>query len=200
MQRDPISKASSAATRIAAGDDRTTYDRISVALHWITAVLVLTLFLLAQIWGFTPRPTRHVLIAAHMSLGILLTAVLIARISWRLSPGHQAPPANAGWVEHAATTVHYLLYVLLVSQALLGFVLRWSGKESMSFFGLQIPPPFPPFSKAAHHNVGEAHDLVGWTIIVFAACHAAAALFHHFFLRDNVLIRMLPGLKHRGDT
>jgi cytochrome b561 len=97
MQRDPISKASSAATRIAAGDDRTTYDRISVALHWITAVLVLTLFLLAQIWGFTPRPTRHVLIAAHMSLGILLTAVLIARISWRLSPGHQAPPANAGW-------------------------------------------------------------------------------------------------------
>jgi cytochrome b561 len=60
--------------------------------------------------------------------------------------------------------------------------------------------PFPPFSKPAHHSVGEAHDLIGWTIIVFAGGHAAAALFHHFFLRDNVLVRMLPGLKRRGDT
>jgi cytochrome b561 len=140
MQRNKISNASSAATRIAAGDDQTTYDRISIALHWITAVLVLTQFMLAQTWGLTPRPTRHLMIVAHMSFGILLTAVLIARIGWRLSPGHQAPPANVGWVERAARTVHYVLYVLLACEALLGFVLRWSGNESMSFFGLQLPP------------------------------------------------------------
>ncbi|MFP3587884.1 cytochrome b [Paraburkholderia sp. SIMBA_055] len=200
MLRDNISNASSAATRIAAGDDKRTYDSFSIALHWVTAVLVLGQFLLAQTWGLTPRPTRHLMIVAHMSFGILLTAVLIARIGWRLLRGHQAPPPNVGWVEHAARTVHYVLYVLLVSEALLGFVLRWPGNESMSFFGLELPPPFPPFSKPAHHSVGEAHDLIGWTIIVLAGSHAAAALFHHFFLRDDVLLRMLPGQKRRDDT
>ena len=33
--------------------------------------------------------------------------------------------------------------------------------------------------------------------MVFAGVHAAAALFHHFWLRDDVLWRMLPGLKAR---
>ncbi|MFM0472056.1 cytochrome b [Paraburkholderia strydomiana] len=197
MQRDQFSNASTVATRIAAGDDRTTYDRISIVLHWTTATLVVVQFLLAQIWSLTPRPTRHLMIVTHMSLGIVLTAVLIARIGWRLSPGHRAPPGEVGWIEHAARTVHYLLYVLLASEAVLGFVLRWSGNESMSFFGLQLAPPFPPFRKATNHSVGEAHDFIAWTIIVFSGCHAAAALFHHFFLRDNVLMRMLPGIKRR---
>ncbi|WP_236572475.1 cytochrome b [Burkholderia sp. 8Y] len=171
---------------------------MSIALHWLTVILVLAQFILSQVWGFTPRPTRHVLIVTHMSFGILLSAVIIVRILWRVSPRHQAPVASAGWIELAAKGVHYLLYALLVSEAVLGFVLRWSGDESMSFFGLLIPPPFAPFSKAAHHTIGEAHEFIGWTIIVLAAAHAAAALFHHFVVRDTVLVRMLPGLKRRG--
>jgi cytochrome b561 len=163
----------------------------------MTAALVVAQFVLSQVWGFTPRPTRHVLIVTHMSFGILLTAVLIARIGWRLSPRGQTPPNESGWVEFAARMVHYALYVLLVSSAVLGFILRWSGNESLSFFGLQIAPPFAPFSKSAHHSIGDAHEFVGWTIIVLAGCHALAALFHHFIVRDHVLVRMLPGLKKR---
>lgn len=186
------------ATRIAAGDDRTHYDTIAIALHWLTAILVLALFGLSQIWGFAPRPTRQLMIAAHMTTGILLTAVLVLRVAWRLIPGHQLPAAVSGWVEIAAKAVHYLLYSLLAVQAVLGFVLRWSGNEAMSFFGLAIPPPFAPFSKPAHELVGEAHEWVGWTIIILAAGHALAALFHHFFLRDDVLWRMLPWVS-RGE-
>jgi cytochrome b561 len=181
------------ATRIAAGDDRTQYDSFSILLHWITVILVLAQFGLAQTWGFAPKPTRHLMIVSHMSFGILLSAVLIVRIGWRLLPGHESPAAAVGWIERAAKGGHYLLYALLVSEAVLGFVLRWSGNESMSFFGLPIPSPFAPTDKATHHAIGEAHDFIGWTIIVIAAVHAAAALFHHFVLRDDVLKRMLPG-------
>jgi cytochrome b561 len=187
------SPATTATTRIAAGDDRTQYDSYSILLHWITVILVLAQFGLAHTWGFAPKPTRHLMIVCHMSFGILLSAVLIARIAWRLIPGHQTPAASAGWVELAAKGVHYLLYALLVGEAALGFALRWSGNESMSFFGLPIPSPFAPTDKATHHALGEAHDFVGWAIIAVAAGHAAAALFHHFVLRDDVLKRMLPG-------
>ncbi|MGF6304383.1 MULTISPECIES: cytochrome b [Paraburkholderia] len=133
------------------------------------------------------------MIVGHMSFGILLSAVLIVRIAWRLVPGRQSPAVGAGWIELAAKGVHYLLYALLIGEAVLGFALRWSGNESMSFFGLEIPSPFAPTSKATHHAIGEAHDFVGWAIIVIAAGHAAAALFHHYVLGDDVLKRMLPG-------
>jgi|GEM_PF-82643 len=182
-----------AATRVAAGDDRTRYDGVAMALHWLTVPLVLAQFGLAELWGYPAKPTRHLMIVAHMSFGIILAVVIPLRIAWRLVPGHQVSPASSGWVEIASKAVHYLLYALLLCEAVLGFVLRWSGHEAMSFFGLLIPPPFPPFSHPAHKLVGRIHELVGWAIIVTAAGHAAAALFHHVVLRDGLLCRMLPG-------
>lgn len=179
-------------TRIESGGNRTRYDDFAIWLHWLTVVLVLLQFGLAELWGFASRPTRHLMVAGHMSFGILLAVVVLVRIGWRLLPGHRVQPAVSGLMELAAKTVHYLLYLLLCVQAVSGFVLRWSGKEAMNFFGILIPPFFPPFSKPAHHFVGEFHNYIGWAIIILAAGHAAAALFHHFCLRDDILRRMLP--------
>lgn len=180
-------------TRSAAGDDRTHYDGCARTLHWLTALLVFAQFGLAELWGFAARPTREMMIVTHMSLGILLTVVIIARISWRLMPGHRVRPADSGWVELASKTAHYALYGLLALEVVLGYLFRWSGGEAMSFFGLLIPPPFAPFSKPAHQLIADAHDWTAWVIMILAAGHAAVALLHHFVLHDDVLWRMLPG-------
>jgi cytochrome b561 len=181
--------------RIAAGDDRSRYDAFGVALHWTTAVLVVALFALSQIWEFLPKPERHPWIVAHMSFGVILTAVIVIRIAWRLIPGHQVSPAVSGWVEIASKVVHYVLYAMLAAQALLGFALRWSGEkpETMSFFGLEFGPFFPPSPKPLHEFFEESHEWIGWAIIIIAAGHAFAALYHHYALKDDVLWRMLPG-------
>jgi cytochrome b561 len=186
------SSPAATATRIAAGDDRARYDAFAIALHWSTVALVLVQFGLAESWGWFDRPAHHVMVVAHMSFGILLSAVVVVRIAWRLIPGHRMPPAVSGWVERAAKGVHGLLYAMLVAEAALGFLLRWSGGEAMSFFGLLIPPPFPPFSRPVHQLVGEIHDWNGWAIMIVAAGHAAAALYHQLVLHDRVLSRMLP--------
>ncbi len=169
------------------------YDRFSMALHWLTALLAVTLFLLAEFWDYAPRPTRHLLVTAHMSLGIILAAVLLTRIFWRATPGHKIPDAATGLEELAAKTVHYLLYILLAAQVGLGFALRWTENHPLSFFGLPIPSPFGTFSKATSDLVDRLHVINAWTIIVLAGGHALFALVHHFVLRDDVLRRMLPG-------
>lgn len=181
-----------AASAVIAGHDRTRYDGFAITLHWLTFALVVLLFGLSQTWGWFEKPTRHLLIVAHMSFGIMLAAVIVVRIVWRLIPGHQVAAADVGWLEVAAKGVHYLLYAAIVLQALLGFALRWSGNEAMSFFGLQIPPPFAPTSQATHSLLGELHEWNGWLIIIAAAGHATAALYHQFVLKDGLLRRMLP--------
>lgn len=181
------------ATRILAGDDGTRYDRLAIGLHWATALLVLVQFLLSQTWGLFGRPAHHTMVVAHMSFGILLAAVILIRVGWRLLPGHQVPAIVAGWVAIASKAVHYVLYALLATEAVLGFLLRWSGGEAMSFFGIPIPPPFAAWSRGAHHQIGELHEKIGWAIVIVAVGHAAAALYHHYVLRDRVLTRMLPG-------
>jgi cytochrome b561 len=172
---------------------RTRYDPVSLGLHWLTVALVLANFALAETWEDLARPTRHLMQATHMSFGILIAAAVIARIGWRLVPGHEAPPARPGLVEFAASAVHWLLYGLLIASAVLGFVLRWSGGEAMSFFGVPIPSPMATVSRPVHHDIAELHENVGWAIIILAAGHALAALYHHVVLKDGVLRRMLPG-------
>lgn len=180
------------ATRVLAADDGTTYDAVAVALHWITAVLVVTQFGLSQLWGLFGRPAHHTMVVAHMSFGMILAAVIAARLVWRAIPGHQISSLDAGLVRLASKVVHYLLYLLLVTEVALGFLLRWSGGEAMSFFGLQIAPPFAKWSRPAHHLVNNLHEWIGWAIVIIAAGHALAALYHHYGLHDRVLGRMLP--------
>jgi len=183
------------ATRIAAGDDKTRYDNFSVALHWATAFLVLAQFATSQVWGWFARPTHHLLVVSHMTMGVLLTAVFLTRLVWRLTPGHRMAPIATGWMETASRAAHWLLYLLLIAEAVLGWLTRWSEGRGMSFFGLQIQPPFAPWTKAEHHMMMERHEQVGWVIVVVALLHALAALYHHYALHDRVLVRMAPWLR-----
>jgi cytochrome b561 len=181
------------ATRIAAGDDKTDYDHVAISLHWATALLVLLQFVSAETWDWFTKPTRETMQSLHVSLGLLLTLVIIARVIWRLIPGHQRPSIVSGWVETASKGVHYFLYVLLIVQAGLGFAFRWAQAEPLSFFGLfAIPSPLGPIAKATRHTLHDLHDKAGWAIIILAFGHALAALYHHYKLHDRVLGRMLP--------
>jgi cytochrome b561 len=180
------------ATRIAAGDDGSTYDNVAISLHWATAFLVIANFALSQTWDWFAKPTKGLMEDTHMSFGVLLTAVIVARLVWRLIPGHQVSSLEAGWVRLASKGTHCLLYALLVAEAVLGFTFRWGAGRPMSFFGLGIPPMIGEIAKPLRHQLREFHEWIGWAIIVIALVHALAALYHHYVLKDRVLRRMLP--------
>jgi cytochrome b561 len=181
-----------AATRIAAGDDGTTYDNVAIALHWATALLVVLNFVLAQTWDWFSKPTTELMEDTHMSFGVLLTGVIVVRIVWRLIPGHQLSALTVGWVRRASKVVHYSLYLLLVAEAGLGFAFRWGAGRPMEFFGLGIPPLIGEMDRPMRHQLRELHEWIGWAIISIALVHALAALYHHYVLKDRVLRRMLP--------
>ena len=181
------------ATRIVAADDGTNYDNVAIALHWLTALLVIVQFALAISWDYFSHDTSEAMQRVHISLGVLLTAVILARIAWRLMPGHQISSLELGWVRLASKGVHYLLYALLVAQAGLGFAFRWAQGHPVSFFGLfAIPGPYGALDRATRHTIHDLHEKGGWAIVIIAFGHALAALYHHYALKDRVLKRMLP--------
>jgi cytochrome b561 len=49
-----------------------------------------------------------------------------------------------------------------------------------------------PESLAVGKKVSELHTILGDAVVWVAGLHAAAALFHHFMLRDVVMTSMLP--------
>ena len=170
----------------------TRHDELTIVLHWLTALLVVVQFLLAEFWGYFPRPVHGLMIVTHMSFGLILTAVLALRLVWRIWPGHSFFDDGTSLLDTAAHWTHRLLYILLAAVVALGFLTRWTDNKPLSFFGLPIPSPFGTFSRGTGHFVDNIHDYVAWTIIILAGVHAVAALLHHYVLKDNVLRRMLP--------
>ena len=183
-------------TRIAAGDVGKDYDDVAVGLHWATAILVLVQFLLGVTWDYFPDAMTRQMQSLHISLGVVLTAVVVARIVWRLMPGHHRPAIVSRWVKLASKSVHYLLYALLAVQAGLGWAWRWAQGHEVGFFGLfGIPGPYGALARPTRHLIAQAHEYVAWAIVIIAFGHALAALYHHYKLRDRVLARMLPATR-----
>ncbi|NNM51372.1 MAG: cytochrome b [Pseudomonadales bacterium] len=174
------------------------YDSITIVLHWLTAGLIIVMFALAELWDFLPHGSapKKAMQSLHISLGILLTLVLVVRLGWRFTQGTKIAPVTKDIKEIAAIAMQHSLYLLLVIQIVLGYLFRWAQAESFMFFGL-FPVQFATLKdRALAHSLGNYHDIVGWTLIVLAGLHAAAALMHHYVLKDDVLNRMLPQRRH----
>lgn len=171
------------------------YDTNTILLHWITAFIVIFQFLSAEFWGFFGRPERLFLIISHMSLGFVLAVILTIRIVWRFAFGVRTLQTTSPLLDRAAEALHILLYVLLVLQMPLGFFTRWTDNQPLDVFGILIPSPIGTCSKATGRFVDQIHDINAWIIMGIVGLHAMAALAHHFLWRDDVLRRMLPGLR-----
>lgn len=170
------------------------YDWLTITLHWLTAVLVITLFALAETWDFLPKgtPLRKGMQSWHISLGLTLLVVYTIRVLWHVFGSRRLPPAATGLQQLAAKTVHYALYGLIAVQMVLGFLFRWAQGEPFSFFGRFDVPSLMAADHGMADTYGELHETVAWIIIVLAGGHAALALLHHYVLKDGVLLRMLP--------
>ncbi len=167
------------------------YDAATMFFHWATAILVVTQWLGAQAIDWFPRgPLRVDARSVHITLGVLLAALLAARVVWRLTRGRRLPLADKGVLNVVAKGTHWGLYALLAAMVLAGMFLTWARGDSI--FNLFSIPAYDPADKALPHQVLEVHATIGWVILALAGLHAAAALMHRFAWHDDVLGRMLP--------
>ena len=167
------------------------YDPVTIALHWITAVLVSLLWVIGKTIDYAPNGALRVdYRSLHMLLGVTLLGVFITHIIWRLHRGRSLPAAGNALMELAARVVHWALYLLVGTTLVLGPANVWVRGDVV--FNLFTVPAFDPANKALRHLIGDWHALAADAILILAGVHAAAALFHHFILRDGVLRGMLP--------
>jgi cytochrome b561 len=170
------------------------YGAIAQALHWLTALFVVMGWLLGQFGDDLPKGARAAGLFIHMTLGLSVLAFLLLRLVWRrLTPPPAAEQTRYGRVVHVAANVsHAALYVLLIAVPAAGITLQFARGHAVPLFGVwAIPSPWVA-DRAFAHKVGEAHELLANALLILAALHMVAALWHHWVLRDRTLTRMLP--------
>lgn len=167
------------------------YDGVSIGLHWLTAALVVVLWTLGQTIDFFPKGAPKIdARSTHIVLGALLALVLLVRVLWRATAGRSLPLAHSGWLGLLAKLVHYGLYALVTLTVLLGICNAWQRGDVL--FNVYRIPQLVPGDLALRRTLGWLHGDCADLVLIAAGLHAAAALAHHYLLRDSVLRRMLP--------
>jgi cytochrome b561 len=167
------------------------YDTVTIIFHWLTAVLVLTQWFGAQTIDWFPRGAPRIdARSVHITCGVLLAVVILARIIWRLTGGRHLEPADRGIFAVVSKATHWALYALVVAMLLAGLMLTWARGDTI--FNLFKLPPMDPANHGLADQLQDIHATIGWMILALAGLHAAAALFHRIVWKDGVLARMLP--------
>ncbi|TNG96567.1 cytochrome b [Pasteurellaceae bacterium USgator11] len=167
----------------------TRYPNAMIYSHWLTVVLVLIAYLSSG------HPTRDGLIGElHVFSGLLVASMLIVRLPLRCFYRRHIPqqPALADWQEKAAKSVQTALYLCMALIPLSGWLALANKTQQFSAFGVAIPLNN---NGSLLHFVGELHPFLGNLFLVLAGLHAAAALLHHFYFKDEVLKSMSPHRK-----
>lgn len=170
------------------------YSTFAVSAHWLTLLLLIAVYALIELRVFYPKgsDTRELMKAWHFMLGLLVLLVTIVRLGIR-HRSHVAaiqPPPPA-WQQSLATIGHIALYLFLLIMPILGWITLSLKGNVIPFFGLELPA-----LTAADRPLGKEfesfHALIGEIGYYLIGLHALAGLYHHYFLRDNSLLRMLP--------
>lgn len=171
------------------------YGIIPQILHWLTVVLVLLAWALGTFDDALPKgAARAAGLSIHIFAGLTILSVLVVRLLWRLAdpPPPPEPTLLGVWLDRAGRLAHYALYALLIAAPVAGIVLQFARGDALPLFGLSVIPSPWPADRAFARSVKEVHELLSNGLVILAGLHAAAALAHHWLLRDRTLVRMLP--------
>ncbi|HTD06293.1 cytochrome b, partial [Undibacterium sp.] len=123
------------------------YDRRTIMLHWLTAALVILVWLCGHFIDAFPKGLpRWNMRGVHMLIGIILGAVVFYRLWWRISSADRLPALGNTWVQLSSRAMHIGLYALLIAEVLLGLFNAWVRGEHV--FNLFVLPAFDPGNKS----------------------------------------------------
>ena len=174
--------------------DRTQYGITAKVLHWLVVALLLAQYLIG--W-FMPDIHRGMqpgdAMTWHISVGIVILALIVVRLAWRLT--HRVLPEGslAPWQRIVSETLHWLLYLLVLLTTISGWLFASFRGWSISFFFMMPLPMLSSENLPALRAINHWHQKFEWTLLILIGLHVVAALAHLVVYRDRVMHRMLPG-------
>ncbi|PVV09842.1 MAG: cytochrome B [gamma proteobacterium symbiont of Ctena orbiculata] len=175
-------------------NDRENYGLIAILLHWLVALAIYGLFGLG-LWmrelgyydaWYQLGPWWH------KGIGVMLLFVLLLRLGWRfMTPRPDHLPSHKPYERKAATLVHWLLYLLIISVMISGYLISTADGRGLEVFDWFVIPATLSGLDGQEDVAGKVHLYVAWSIVILSLLHTMAALKHHFIDHDRSLKRML---------
>lgn len=175
------------------------YVPANMALHWLSAILVLAAIIIA--WIMTALPSgatyRIVLYQLHKSLGLTIWFLTLSRLVLRFRHSAPLPIERSPYLRRAAAAVHGTLYALLFVVPITGYAYSSASGHPVAFWG--VPLPAIGRNELVAQWGRSLHLGAQWAFYGLLLAHFAAVVWHVWFKRDGLLGRMIPEQRTRSE-
>ena len=176
------------------------HHRFTRALHWASALaIVIGVGAIFAREYVEPLASRAFLLALHQGMGLLVLSFAMIRLTtrWPLKVG-QRNSYLAMPLRLASALEHLALYCNLLALPIIGWLLT-NARGQVAYLLWLVPlPALTERDRDYADTLQDWHTNAAWILLILVTTHVAAALYHHFVRRDNVLRSMLPFLRPAG--
>lgn len=176
-------------------DTATSYGWISIAFHWITAIVIIALLFIGNSIATFEASARAEALALHTSIGISSYLLLWVRIIWRFVYGHPGPlSGQKGAFFTIGKWVHYIVLVALGLMLVTGPLMAWSDNTAIQVWDwFAIPAPFQT-GFAFRDLMHSVHRMSAIVIFVGILLHLGGVYKHTAFNQDGTFVKIIvPG-------
>lgn len=171
------------------------YPNSAILLHWLVLLLVVSAYTCILLRENYPRGSeiREALKSWHYIFGLSVLASTLLRAALRVFVWERPPivPDPPRGVKLLSVAAHLAIYVWLIAMPIAGWTILSAEGDPIQFLGINLPPLTGANEELAK-EVEELHEAAGTFGYLLLGLHAAAALVHHYAMKDNTLLRMLP--------
>jgi cytochrome b561 len=161
-------------------------------LHWLTAVLVLTMLGIG-VAMVASLASYRTLVSIHRPVGILILLVVVIRyVNRRFSDLPPFPATMSSQERFIASGSELLFYALLFVQPLVGWGMLSAARYPIVVFGSLHLFPILPHSLMLYTVLRKMHTVLAYVLFLMFISHFGAILFHTLIVRDGLLNRMAP--------
>jgi cytochrome b561 len=155
-------------------DQPNSFGWISIGLHWLTAVVIIALWVLGRSIEFQPPDAIDARRSMHVTLGLLAWLLLAGRIGWRIRHPHPRAVGQSDRIHTIARVTHYVMLGLLGIMLLSGPLLAWTLTGQ-------------PGAASITHTV---HGVTANLLAILVLIHVGGALKHLMFNDDETMARI----------
>jgi cytochrome b561 len=167
------------------------FPAVSRLLHWVMAVMVLSMLFIGVGMAATVSERYRFLVAIHRPLGVAVLVLAAIRLLNRLrNPPPPLPDTVPPWQSFAAKSSHVLLYALMFSMPLVGWGMLSAARYPIVLFGSLRLPPILPHDPMLYASLRQLHTDLAYLLIAVFLVHLGAALLHGLIRRDGVFESM----------
>lgn len=171
-----------------------TYGGVTRFFHWIVGIMIITMLYAGfYMTSLESSDQKWEIYGIHKATGVIVLALVALRFVWRLiNVIPDLPKTIPNWQAIGYRLGMKLMYIFMFLMPISGILMSLFSAKDISVYGIFTVKSLE-LNKELASIFNTIHAYSGIALACIIGFHILMALYHHLFVKDRLLMRIIVG-------